>query len=70
MGSLFKTGAVLGLALVAAAGIAFSAARDNVPKALDASSHREAPAISLDPSVDNTDFYMWCPRTRPIRSRS
>ena len=59
MGSLFKTGAVLGLALVAAAGIAFSAGRDRAPSAIDASSHREAPAISLDPSVDNTDFYMW-----------
>ncbi len=59
MQSLFKTGAVLGLAVVAAAGIAFSAARDRAPSAIDASSHREAPAISLDPSVDNTDFYMW-----------
>jgi hypothetical protein len=59
MGSLLKAGAVLGVALAAAAGIAFSAARDNEPRVLDASSHREAPAISLDPSVDNTDFYMW-----------
>lgn len=59
MGSIFKVGAVLGVSLAAAAGIAFSAARDHQPGAIDASSHREAPAISLDPSVDNTDFYMW-----------
>ncbi len=59
MGRILKVGAVLGVALVAAAGIAFSAARDREPTALDASSHREAPAISVDPSVDNTDFYMW-----------
>lgn len=59
MRSLVKTGAVLGVALAAAAGIAFSAARDRAPEAIDASSHREAPATSIDPSVDNTDFYMW-----------
>ncbi|MGD9890943.1 MAG: DUF4331 domain-containing protein [Dehalococcoidia bacterium] len=59
MGSIFKASAVLGVTLAAAAGIAFSAARDHEPIALDASSHREAPAISVDPSVDNTDFYMW-----------
>lgn len=59
MRSLVKTGAVLGVALAAAAGIAFSAARDRAPDAIDASSHREAPAISQDPAVDNTDFYMW-----------
>jgi hypothetical protein len=59
MGRLFKAGAVIGVALAVAMGIAFSAAREHQPAALDASSHREAPAISLDPSVDNTDFYMW-----------
>ena len=59
MRSLLKTGAVLGVALAAAGAIAFSAARDKAPAALDASSHREAPAISVDPSVVNTDFYMW-----------
>jgi len=59
MGSLTKSGAVLGMALLAAGGIAFSAARDRAPVAIDASSHREAPAISNDPQADNTDFYMW-----------
>lgn len=59
MHSLVKTGAVLGVALAASVGITFSAARDNAPRPTDASSHREAPAISQDPSADNTDFYAW-----------
>jgi hypothetical protein len=31
----------------------------NAPRATDAASHREAPLISLDPSADITDFFMF-----------
>ena len=62
MRSLLKPGLVLGLALAVVAGLSFAAARDQAPQATDASSHREAPAISKDPTADTTDFYM---RTTP-----
>lgn len=59
MRSLVKTGAILGVALAASVGITYSAARDNAPRPSQASSHREAPGISQDPAVDNTDLYAW-----------
>lgn len=59
MHSLVKTGAILGVALAASVGITYSAARDNAPRPSQASSHREAPGISQDPAVDNTDLYAW-----------
>lgn len=59
MHRLAKASAVLGVALAAAAGISFSAARQQTPATTDASSHREAPGISNDPTADTTDFYMW-----------
>ena len=33
------------------------------PTAAEASSHREAPAISDDPAADNTDLYAWVNKT-------
>ena len=59
MRSLLKPGLVLGLSLAVVAGLSFTAARDRAPQTSDASSHREAPAISIDPVADTTDFYMW-----------
>lgn len=59
MTRLCKTGAVLAVALAAAVVVAFFTARDRAPDPIDASSHREAPNISQDPTADNTDFYMW-----------
>ena len=59
MPKLYKTGAVLAVALAVAAAISFTAARRHTPAPTDASSHREAPAISLDPVADLTGFYMW-----------
>lgn len=59
MRSFLKRTAVLGVSLAAVGAFAFSAARDRAPDAAFASSHREAPAISQDPSVDLTDVYMW-----------
>ena len=48
---------LLALAALAACALA-------VPLAL-ASSHREAPGISLDPSADNTDTYAWTAQDAP-----
>src|SRR5256885_15183496 len=41
----------------AAAAVAVALARGPAPQAGNASSHREAPLISEDPSADNTDLY-------------
>ena len=38
---------------------ALCAAAFLVPVAANASSHREAPAISFDPAADNTDLWAW-----------
>jgi hypothetical protein len=46
-----------GLAVVALA--AALVVPPNAPRATDAASHREAPLISLDPSADITDFFMF-----------
>ena len=49
--------AVGGLAAVALA--AALVVPPNAPRSADAASHREAPLISLDPSADITDFFMF-----------
>jgi hypothetical protein len=46
----------LGLAVLLTVGLAVSAL---APKGSDASSHREAPLVSGDPQVDQTDLYAW-----------
>ena len=47
----------LGLAIVA--GLALVLAYGSRPAAVSASSHRDAPLISEDPTADNTDLYAW-----------
>jgi len=47
----------LGVFLAAAAAISFTGARSHPPRAVQASSHRDAPFISEDPAADNTDVY-------------
>jgi len=49
----------LGMALAAATGVALFAAFGSSPARVAASSHRDAPLISEDPSADNTDLYAW-----------
>src|ERR671930_475038 len=56
--------AALALALAAAAAIAV-AVRGSGPGAAQASSHREAPLISQDPSADNTDLYAFRSPDKP-----
>jgi uncharacterized protein DUF4331 len=56
------------LALLAAAAVAavgFAAARGGGPGAATASSHREAPLISQDPTADNTDLYAFVSPDKP-----
>src|SRR5436853_3275046 len=48
---------LLVVAGAAAAAVAVALARGPAPQAGNASSHREAPLISDDPSADNTDLY-------------
>jgi len=55
---------LLGVAAVAALGAAL-ASRGGSPSAAKASSHREAPLISEDPSADNTDTYAFRSPDRP-----
>jgi hypothetical protein len=54
-------------AFAAAAGLMvfLAAARGPSPEAATASSHREAPLISLDPTADNTDVYAFVSPDRP-----
>ncbi|HEY2374259.1 MAG TPA: DUF4331 domain-containing protein [Gaiellaceae bacterium] len=58
---------VLGLVLAAAVAalIAVAATRGGGPKAASASSHREAPLISQDPTADNTDLYAFVSPDKP-----
>ena len=49
--------AFLAVAVAAASLVAVAVARGPAPEASTASSHREAPAISEDPTADNTDVY-------------
>ena len=54
------------LAVAAAAAlVAALVARGSSPSAADASSHREAPLISEDPSADNTDLYAFRSPDKP-----
>jgi hypothetical protein len=54
-----RGGAVLVLALAAAALLAAMLTRSSGPAPATAASHREAPLISLDPEADITDFFMF-----------
>ena len=58
---------VIALLLVAAAAVAAAVLRGPGPQAGTASSHREAPAISEDPSADNTDLYAFRHPASPNR---
>jgi Domain of unknown function (DUF4331) len=57
----------LGLALAAAcaATVAIATTRGSSPQAANASSHREAPLISEDPTADNTDVYAFVSPDKP-----
>jgi Domain of unknown function (DUF4331) len=55
--------ALLGALLVAA--LAAVLVRGSGPEPSEASSHREAPRISVDPSADNTDVYAFVSPDRP-----
>ena len=57
----------LALIILALAGAAFLATltRDAAPQASQASSHREAPMISEDPTADNTDLYAFRSPDKP-----
>jgi Domain of unknown function (DUF4331) len=55
--------ALLGALLVAA--LAAALVRGSGPEPSEASSHREAPRISVDPSADNTDVYAFVSPDRP-----
>src|SRR5881392_1378235 len=59
----------LALVLLAAAAssalVAFAATRGGGPGAATASSHREAPLISQDPTADNTDLYAFVSPDKP-----
>ncbi len=52
------------IALVALCGL-IAAGLAAIPQAIRASSHREAPLISLDPAADNTDLYAFVSPDRP-----
>src|SRR5436305_2145228 len=58
---------VAALAVAALATLALTGAllRGNGPSAANASSHREAPLISEDPSADNTDLYAFRSPDKP-----
>jgi hypothetical protein len=56
--------ALLAAALAAALGVTI-AARGSGPGAASASSHREAPLISEDPTADNTDVYAFVSPDKP-----
>src|SRR5690348_14668092 len=56
---------LLVVAGTAAAAVAVALARGPAPQAGSASSHREAPLISEDPSADNTDLYAFRSPDKP-----
>ena len=60
-----KLAVVLLAVAVAAALVTALASRGRSPSAAEASSHREAPLISEDPSADNTDTYAFRSPDRP-----
>ena len=63
--TFIKRGAALAVALAVAGGFAFTAARQQQPRSLDASSHRESPLLAFDPQADNTDVYFFVSPDRP-----
>src|ERR687883_596486 len=56
---------LLVLAAAGAAAVAVALVRGPAPQASNASSHREAPLISDDPSADNTDLYAFRSPDKP-----
>src|SRR5207247_10424761 len=56
---------LLVVAGAAAAAVAVALARGPSPQAGNASSHREAPLISEDPTADNTDLYAFRDPNQP-----
>src|SRR5881296_1359860 len=56
---------LLVVAGAAAAAVAVALARGPAPQAGNASSHREAPLISQDPTADNTDLYAFVSPDKP-----
>ncbi len=50
---------------IAGAAILATLTRDARPQASQASSHREAPLISEDPTADNTDLYAFRSPDKP-----
>src|SRR5438046_5499751 len=56
---------LLVVAGAATAAVAVALARGPAPQAGNASSHREAPLISDDPSADNTDLYAFRSPDKP-----
>jgi hypothetical protein len=60
-----KLAIVLTAAVAAAALVVVVATRGSSPAAATASSHREAPLISEDPSADNTDLYAFRSPDKP-----
>ena len=59
------TAAVIVLAAAAVAASVAVAVRGGGPQAATASSHREAPLISQDPTADNTDLYAFVSPDKP-----
>src|ERR1700745_2060207 len=57
--------AVIVLAAAAVAATVAVATRGDGPQAACASSHREAPLISQDPTADNTDLYAFVSPDKP-----
>ena len=49
----------IALGLAAVTGLALVLAYGSRPATVSASSHRDAPLISEDPTADNTDLYAW-----------
>ena len=60
-----RTTAVVVVAAAALAATAAVAMRGGGPQAATASSHREAPLISQDPTADNTDLYAFVSPDKP-----
>src|SRR3954466_703383 len=60
-----KLAFVLLAAAASSALVAFAATRSGGPGTAAASSHREAPLISQDPTADNTDLYAFVSPDKP-----
>src|SRR3954454_903296 len=60
-----KPAAALAVAALTALALVAALAHGRAPAAANASSHREAPLISEDPSADNTDLYAFRSPDKP-----